>query len=204
MTVPVTTDEAGVGRARIKTPLVQLSRDQLDGDDQCFYGYLVAESRALIVLHLVSDRYDLDGYTVLRREHVDRLSQRFGRRPLVQRALALKGLGPVPPAAGLDLTSMATLIRSADAAYPLIAIRDERVHATEFELGKLRLQSDDAFVIDRISTRATWDGETRRFRIDDVTRVDFDGEYERTLAMVAASRGQALPPRRKRTGPRRA
>jgi len=177
-------------------PLVELTRATVEPGGR-WHGFVVAESPALVAIHHVSERFDFDGYRVFPRDTITRMTRRFDARALIVTALRLKRLAPAAPRA-LDLTSVRALVASIDAAYPLVVIHRERISPDECEIGRLRLHTDETYVLDWMTPQATWELDQRRFRFADVTRVDFDSGYENTLAMVAAARGQALPPRRAR------
>jgi hypothetical protein len=150
-------------------------------------GYLVDESELFVVLHHVSDRYDLDGYNVLPRRDIQKLETEFDKQDLIERALRLKGLSPKPPKP-LDLTSFRGLLESVQQAYPLLVIYCERVHEDECEVGRIRLTTDDTYVLDSITPNAEWELDDRPFKYGDITMLQFDGDYENTLAMVAKDR----------------
>ncbi len=188
-------------RARARFPLIALDRAAIEPAAPSWYGFLVGESRDLVAIHCVSERYDLDGYRVFRRDTVTAMTGRFPRRRLIEAALRLKELTPRAPAP-LDLASMPAVVAAVDAAYPLVVIHRELVHPDECEIGRLRLHTEDTYVLDWLTPNAMWEVDRRRFRFDDITRIDFDSEYENTLAMVAAARGEPRPRRRPRPRPR--
>ncbi len=170
---------------RSDAPLVEIFRE-LDVDRPCC-GFVVAENEQFVVVHQVSDRFDLDGYRALRKEDIEGIDTDFERRDVVERALAIKQLEPVVPA-GLDLSSMRRLMESAQAASGILVIARERVHDDEVEVGTIRMTSDDTYVLRWMTISAEWDNDDRPFRYRDVTYLEFGTEYEQTLLAVARSR----------------
>ena len=166
--------------------LLRLRRDRFD--DSPWYGYMVSESDELLVLQVVSDRYDLlDGYRVLRRSDVSSLEETFERADLIERALRLKGLRPSAPKV-IALTSMRAMMEAIQCEYGLLTIQREEVTSDECEIGQVRISSEDTYVLRWLGPEARWEVDDRPFRYRDVTRLEFGGEYERTLLMVAKER----------------
>jgi hypothetical protein len=148
-------------------------------------GLLIDFSPELILLNKVSDRIDLDGFEMLRVADVTSLSQRFHRDAFYRRALRLKNLSAQRPAGVIELTNMQTALRSVEGSYPLIVVSCEAVAPDEVDIGRLASVTDDVFTLRTMSTRGRWMTDRTRYRFDDVTRVEFGGEYEMTLALVA-------------------
>jgi hypothetical protein len=51
----------------LSIPFVEIRRVV---DEPSWHGFIVVESKFLVVFHRVSDRYDLDGYCAFRREDI--------------------------------------------------------------------------------------------------------------------------------------
>ena len=165
--------------------LVRLRRERFDRSP--WYGFAVLESEQLLVVHAVSDRYDLDGYHAFRRLDITSLDDTFERRDLIERALRLKQLRPERPPTPSAI-DMRTLLEAVQAEYGLVTIYREAIHPDECEIGRIRISSDETYVLHWLDTEARWSVDDRPFRFRDVTRVDFGGEYERTLLAVARDR----------------
>ncbi|MES2887510.1 MAG: hypothetical protein V4739_05800 [Pseudomonadota bacterium] len=170
-------------------PLVELLREF---DDVPWHGFVVAESPALVVLHRVSDRYDLDGYCAFPRDDIVSMSTTFERQDLIQRALVWKRQGPrLPPALNTD--SLRELMASAQSAFGVLVIEREKVHPDEVEVGTVRIASEDMYILRWLTVDAEWENDDRPFRYRDVTKLEFGTEYEQTLLAVARSRGTDDP-----------
>lgn len=165
-------------------PLVEVVRE--DFDDLPWFGFLVGESDALVMLHKISDRYDLDGYIVFRREHITSMSADFERLDLIRRVIRLKQLQPVAPE-GLDLSSMRALMLSVQDAYGALVISQEDLYG-DVDIGSIRMATDESFVLRWLSPEAEWENDDQRYRYRDVTLIEFAAEYENTLLQVALDR----------------
>jgi hypothetical protein len=164
--------------------LVEVTRDELDDRGVKTQGFPVGLSPEFLLLNALGDRIDLDGYTVVRLSDITELTRSFPRKSFYLRALDLKGIRPVVPE-GIDLTDVRSLLASIERRYPLITIHRERVAPDECEIGRLKLASDGGYALLWITPEATWEHDYRTYRYSDITRVGFDAQYERTLALVA-------------------
>lgn len=165
-------------------PLVEVFRD--DFDDQPWFGFLVGQSDALVLLHRISDRYDLDGYIAFRREHISSMEAEFERLDLLQRVIRMKKLQPVAPE-GLDLSSIRALMLSVQEAYGALVISQELLYG-DVDIGSIRMATDETFVLRWLSPEAEWENDDQRYRYRDVTLLEFGAEYENTLLQVALDR----------------
>lgn len=156
-------------------------------DESPWQGFLVAESESLVVLHRVSDRFDLDGYCAFRREDIASIAESFERRDLIQRALRLNRQSPTAPKR-IDCTSVRSLMESAQAEFGVLVIEREKVQSDEVQVGTIRMTSEDTYVLRWLSVNAEWDNDDRPFRYRDVTKLEFGAGYEQTLLAVARSR----------------
>ncbi|MES3025449.1 MAG: hypothetical protein V4857_28055 [Pseudomonadota bacterium] len=162
--------------------LVAITREEFD--DSPWYGIVVQESALYIVIQHVSDRFDLDGYHVLRRADITTIEDTFDRKSLIETALRLKGLAPGTPAA-LELSSMRGLLESVQEQYGVLVLTREALEPDDVEIGTIRMTSEQTYVLRWLTPDAEWDNDDRPFRYEDITMVQFDGEYEKTLLMVS-------------------
>src|SRR4051812_39603224 len=93
--------------------LVEVTRAM---DEPPWQGFVVAESKSLVVLHRVSDRFDLDGYCAFRRDDIVSIAESIEKRDLIQRALRLNRQDPMVPEK-IDTGSMPSLMVSVQAAF---------------------------------------------------------------------------------------
>ena len=169
--------------------LVRIERRHFDARDRVSHGIPVAMTDTLVLYSLLSHQITLDGYEVVRVADITSCAAAYEHKAFYSRALALKRLSPVHPP-DLDLASMPALLVSAQRKFPLLTIHRELLYPGECDIGRLKLTSNEAFAIHYIDPSARWRDEPGHYRFSDVTRVNFGGEYEATLALVAES-----PPR---------
>lgn len=162
--------------------LVRIRRAKLERsyDD----AYVVAVSPKLVLLQPVTGRLDFDGYKVVRTKDVTSVAP----PPFVeflQRALDLKRVKRPPPPA-IDLSTTGAMMASAQALFPLLVIHRERISNSECEVGRLVGVEAKTYRLKEIDPGAAWLDEEATYRRAEVTAVEFDGDYENALALVAA------------------
>jgi hypothetical protein len=156
-------------------------------DPSPWRGYVVGESDAIVLLQSVSDRLDLDGYCALVREHITSEVQDFEKRDVIERALRLRQQKPVHPSR-IAVDSLVTLVESAQAQYDVVVLDREVVAPGEVQVGSVRLNTAETYVLRWMTVNGHWENDSRVFSFRDVTRVEFGGEYEQTLLRVAQQR----------------
>lgn len=166
-------------------PLVSVRRREFD--EAPWYGFVVGDGTDLLAIQQVSDRFSLDGFRVFRRSDITEVSETFDKRSVIEVALRIKGQTALE-SLGLDLSSMRRAMESAQARHSVLVINREGVHPDEVEVGAIRMTSDETYVLRWLTPDASWENDDRPFRYRDVTMLEFGGEYESTLVLVAQAR----------------
>ncbi|MEO6906784.1 MAG: hypothetical protein ABI210_02740 [Abditibacteriaceae bacterium] len=175
------------------TQIVELDRtpeikDRLEG-------YVVGMSELFLMLHLVDPEYiNLNGYVVLRMDDIRRYRVRDDKDFFLNRAFKLKGVNSVPQPE-IDLSSFPSLLSTANLAYPLINIQREIMDPDICFIGQLEKMTDKTVTLKEIDPAARWE-RIRRYRFEDITRIQFGGGYEESLALVAAYESKSVRPNR--------
>jgi hypothetical protein len=146
-------------------------------------GFVVSTSSAIVILHDVDlDAFVLNGYKCFRLKDIACGEAIGAPDQFLGRGVLLAGLEPVVPE-GIDSSSMQSLLRSAGACCPLIAVHFEHTRPHVSFIGKVVKVGRRWLTLHTVDTNAAWD-TVDRFRIENITRVDFDGGYERMLHQV--------------------
>ena len=152
--------------------------------DGCFdRGYVVDASDRYVLLHLVTDDIRLGGYVVLRIEDIFEVRTDFDEQGFIEKALNLRRMAPERPVL-VDLNCIETVLASIAEHYSLMVIHREALNQPERFVGEIEAICDKTFNLREIDHDGKWVG-TKRFRYDEVTRIEFDGGYETAIAQVA-------------------
>lgn len=151
-------------------------------------GYVLGMSTELVLLQPIRDRIDLDGYDVLRIADITKLSATpRPKATFYKEALAIKRQVPKLPKKIL-LNNMRSLLQSVNDNYPLIVIHRELMAPDSCEIGQISKIGSMRYRLHWINPMAVFEPDRRSYNLVDVTRVQFDGAYENTLATVAKRR----------------
>jgi hypothetical protein len=169
--------------------LVRIVRD-IRGADK-LVGFVLAVSEQLLLLHLASDKVFLNGYSAVRIKDIKSVRV-LGPDEFFSRAFAHYGYLPVEPG-GVRLQSMTALLRSAGSRFPLVTIHVERDDPGVCFIGQVLHVGGGWLQLGFITPQAEWEEGVRSFPLGDVTRVDFDRQYERALHALAREASDLTP-----------
>jgi len=151
-------------------------------------GVIAGVSTRLIALSVLSDGLRPNGFSVVRRADVSELLAPDPYAGFANEALRLRGdkLGKLPK---LDLTSWHTLVTGAQKRFPLLTLHLELTQPDLCYIGRPVELTARAGTFLTIGPDAEWDRQDlAKLPWRDVTRIDFGGEYEQALALVAGTK----------------
>lgn len=161
--------------------LVEFDRRPMDRHG--LIGFVLGWSDSLTMLHVVSDHlFELNGYSVIRNRDVRRWRE-LDAELFTARALKLKRVRAKAPD-GVSIETWEALLKSANRAFPLVTIHQERTHKGACYVGRALAFKPQSFALKNLDPDATW-AETKRYRFRDLTMVDFGGRYEDALYRVS-------------------
>jgi hypothetical protein len=148
-------------------------------------GYVVDVGQEWFALCHVADQVIYNGFQVFRLKDVSAVEAPAPNVTFVERALRLRGeVGPRNPE--IDLGEIAA-VRTASAAYPLVAVHRDVVEPGGGHIGAVERLAGATVVLRLISADGEWEEERESLRLEDITRVDFGGHYEEALSLVAST-----------------
>src|SRR5262245_44823922 len=149
-------------------------------------GYVVGVGPEWFALCLVADLIIFNGFQVFRFRDVSSVEVPAPYAAFVDRVLRLRRQ-TLPPNPEVDLTDIATVLRTASATYSLVTVHREVVDPDVCHIGSVEGIADGTLVLRPISPDAEWLEERESFPLHDITRIDFGGLYEDALALAASA-----------------
>ena len=150
-------------------------------------GFVVGIGRRWVVLAKLSDRADIDGWTLVRIKDVQSVG--IDPDPDCFHIRALKARGQWPPRSTpvIDLDDLAGVISSAESGGPLLSVYQEFARPDACWIGRVTSLDPDALRLHEVSVGGDWAKESKAKAFDpaDVTRVEAGGGYEEALHLVA-------------------
>ncbi len=145
-------------------------------------GYILDVGPKFFLMAIQSDQIRFDGFACFRIADVK--NPRLDPYAAFAEA-ALKKFGePIPKKPKVSVANVERLLRSAAKSFPLVTIHRETVRREVCWIGKVEKLSDEKVFLVEINPDATWDEKATPYKLNEITSVEFGGEYERALHLV--------------------
>lgn len=151
--------------------------------DVTYRGFVVGLGASWVLLHWLDSSVRLDGYVALPLEEVEEVDVLTADDSVAVAALELRGVRPVA-LSEVALDGLPSLLASIDRSYPLVSVHRARASPDMFVAGRVAQLGEESFILRHVLPNGRW-GDSGGYRYDEVTRVDFGGDYEDALALVA-------------------
>lgn len=136
-----------------------------------------------LVLVVGGDGVRFNGFSCFRLMDVRRLKVPHKYATFVE--TAQKKLGEkIPKKPAIVLKSLDKLLLSASRNFPLITVHREKIDPDVCYIGRVESVSSNRVSLLEIGPDARWDDQTESYRLAQITRVDFGGQYEEALHLV--------------------
>ena len=146
-------------------------------------GYALDVGPRFFLLALVDERIRFNGFQCLRLQDVRRLQTPATYAAFKEAALAIRG-ERVPDKPSVCLDSIEQILLTASRAFPLVCINREKTDPSVCEIGRVVGVGRDKVTLLKIDPDAVWDYETQKYKLGEITRVDFGGGYEEALILA--------------------
>jgi hypothetical protein len=145
-------------------------------------GYVVAVGPGLVLLATVSDAVRLNGYECFRLSDVTAVEP-YAYPDFVEKALEKRGQ-PLPGRPPVSVDSIEDLLTTAGVAFPLVTVHLEKTDPDVCWIGRVLEIVGGHVALREIGPDAVWEPVPVAYPVQDITRVDFGGDYEGALALV--------------------
>jgi hypothetical protein len=159
--------------------LIRYSRRFEEWPDQ---GYVLEIGPRFFLFALVSNDIRFNGFQCVR------IGDLRNPRPapyatFIEAALRKRGeRGPKRPR--VSVQSIEGILVSANKIFPIVTIHRERIEPDTCNIGRVLGVNRGRLSLLEINPDATWDQAPTEYRIGEITRVDFGGDYEEALHLV--------------------
>lgn len=148
-------------------------------------GYILDVGPKFFLLALISDDIWFNGFQCFRIRDVVNL-QRDPYARFVESALR-KRRERTPRKPNVSLASIEELLISANRHFPLVTIHREQIDPDVCWIGKVQDVGRGRVSLLGITPNAAWEDSPDRFHLNEITRVDFGGDYEAALHLVGGN-----------------
>ncbi len=147
------------------------------------HGYVLDIGPQFFLLGLIDDNIKFNGFQCLLISDLRQMKVPDPHEDFIVAALR-KRRERIERKPDINLSSLSALLKSANALFPLVTIHRERIKPGECAIGRVLDISENSFLLLTIDPDAVWEDKPTRFRLRDVTRVEFGGGYEEALHLV--------------------
>ena len=159
--------------------LVRFSRRFEEGTVR---GYVLDIGPRFFLLALMSDRVWFDGFECFRIGDVKKLTPDNYAR-FAETALKKRGERK-PKKPRVSVKNVEELLRSAAKAFPLVTIHREKFNPDVCWIGRVVGVGAGRVSLLEIGPDAKWEDSPTEYRLSEITRVNFGGDYEAALYLV--------------------
>jgi hypothetical protein len=136
------------------------------------------------LLALVGDDIRFNGFQCFRLSDVRKLQVPHPNAAFVEAALKKRG-ERLPKKPRVSVASIEQLLLSANQSFPLVTIHREKAFPDgPCEIGRIMGAAGGRVSVLEIKPDASWEAKAYQYRIRDITRIDFGGDYEDALHLV--------------------
>jgi len=146
-------------------------------------GYVLDVGPQFFLLSLVSDRIRLDGFECFRVRDI-RSVKPDPQATFVEAALR-KRRARRPRKPPVSVRSVTGMVKSAARAFALVAVHREGIDPSVCWIGRVLKVRDGRLSLLEVDPAAKWRDRTTEFRLAELTRLNFGGDYEGALHLVA-------------------
>jgi hypothetical protein len=152
-------------------------------------GYVLDIGPQFFLIALVSDGLRPNGFQCYRLADIRKLQvpdkfARFHEAVLKKRGIRF------PKKPRVDVSSLEKLLRTANRAFPLVTIHREKIDEGACWIGRVVDLGSGRVTLLEIGPDASWDNELETYRLSEITRVDFGGDYENALQLIGGRKYQ--------------
>ena len=162
---------------------IRIFRQRVEGDDAWTSGILLDASRDLLLLQVISDQINLNGFQVIRRSDISHIERPVPQQEFLMKALKLRGQEPRHPGI-INISSMKKALKTVARLCPLMTVHQEITDPSVCWVGRMNKLDDDLLYLQCMSPEASLEDSLDMFDVESITRIDFGGSYEDALWQV--------------------
>jgi hypothetical protein len=177
--------EKMLGLLKERQEYVDLYRDHFSGDS--LSGVITDYSDAFVYLSLFSDSGRANGVAVCFRHDVTRI--RWGGNERKSLAELVEAAAAEPTAPPLVIDSIDSVLHSVSSRFGYVNLLTERASPDITFIGEIVELDAESVVLHEFGTFSRRDRSYLLIKLDEITRIDADADYEKSVAYLAARRG---------------
>lgn len=160
--------------------VIDVFRKKIDEYPLC--GIIVGFSQDFVLLQKVSEQITTDGFALLRKEDISKISN--NKKNKMQENIIKKRKMIKRPKGNIPIDSIEKFLISASKKYKLFVINQEKDSPDSCLIGRfIKLEKSDIF-FKLIDSLAKWEKNLEKIKISAITMIEFGGLYEEGLYLA--------------------
>jgi len=155
-------------------------------------GYVLDIGRHFLLFARIDDGMKFDGFDCVRIEDLRRFKVPAQHAEFVLAALR-KQKQLIRRKPKIDLSSVTSILQSANKIFPLITIYRERRNPNVCNIGRIENVDEENVLLLQIDPDAEWEMKPKKLRISEITQIQFGGAYEHALYLVGGEPPNSKP-----------
>jgi len=145
-------------------------------------GRINAVSEYCVYATCFTDDGEYDGISICRKDHVTRI--RWGGTDRESQKRLIERNGPAPAAPALNLATLRDIIESVQKEFHYVTVALETLRPDNIYIGEVVSVDDDYLLLNEYGSKDALDRSMLVLDLDEVTLVEADGKYERTILFL--------------------
>lgn len=169
--------------------LVEIFRERTEGNSARLCRINAISSFAIYATNF-NDDGEYDGIMVFRTDDITRV--RWGDNELEAQRVLVARVKDIPVAPELDLDSISKIVESVQKHFGYISIATEEINDEVIYIGEVVSVDEDFLVLNEYGSKDTLDRSMLILRTPEVTRIDADDKYQRTILYLHTQSNKLL------------
>lgn len=150
-----------------------------DSYSETTYGFVLNFNEDFLLVEKFDDECNYDGLTIFLLHNVTRI--RWAGNEIESIAKLIDLTKRQPNQINIDLTSTKTILESVNKLYNQVTVHIQDIDDSVCFIGQIHEIDNESVVINEFGTKSSLDRKFILLSLDDITRIDANGQYENNL-----------------------
>lgn len=150
-----------------------------DNYDESDYGFIIDFNDDFLLIEKFDDECNYDGLTIFLRHNITRI--RWSGNDIESAAKLIDSTRRQKTKINIDLTTTQTILENINNLYNHLTVHIQDIDKSVCFIGQIHEMAENSIVIHEFGTKSSLDRKFILLSIDDITRIDMNGQYENNL-----------------------